>query len=294
MPKTLQKATLGNTRDIVRYYSETGQYYGAWSRRFNMHFGYFRRRLSPFALEQMLDEMTQQALVTGAESVPGESDLGYGMRAGCFGAVRCAPVPQLLIQGITLVPWQVEQARRLADAEGLHERIEFFQDDYTDTEFPDNTFDGIYAIESACHATGYDKRDFVREAARLLKPGGRLVIADGFLKGTARINPLLQCCYDAVCRNWALETFAEWRRFVDCLEQNGLDVVRMEDISWRIAPSVMHIPHVTGWFLLRELFRTRLRMNRVRWGHILACVLAPVVGMARTRFSYCLITARKT
>jgi hypothetical protein len=28
--------------DVVRYYSEASQDYGAWSRNFHMHFGYFR------------------------------------------------------------------------------------------------------------------------------------------------------------------------------------------------------------------------------------------------------------
>jgi hypothetical protein len=56
----------------------------------------------------------------------------------------------------------------------------------------------------------------------------------------------------------------------------------------------MHIPWVTARFLVKGLFKTRLRMSRVRWGHIGACLLAPLVGMARTRFGYYLITARKT
>lgn len=43
----------------------------------------------------------------------------------------------------------------------------------------------------------------------------------------------------------------------------------------------------------RELFKTHLDLNRVRWGHILACVLSPVVGMARRRFGYYLVSARR-
>ena len=49
--------------DVVEYYRETSQDYEAWSRKFHMHFGYFRRGLSPFALEKMLDEMTRQVLL---------------------------------------------------------------------------------------------------------------------------------------------------------------------------------------------------------------------------------------
>jgi len=281
-------------RDVVGYYSETGQDYAAWSRNFNMHFGYFRWGVNPFALERMLDEMTRQVLLRLDLDLDKENrllDMGCGLGASARFAVRESS--GLSIDGLTLVPWQVEQARRLATEEGLDGSARFFQGDYTAAPFAEGTYDGVYAVESACHAAGYDKEDFVREAARLVKPGGRLVLADGFLKGTRKMNRLVQWCADTACRNWALETFGEIDCFTDCLKRNGFDVVRVEDISWRIAPSVMHIPWVTARFLFKELFKTRLRMNRVRWGHIVACVLAPIIGMARTRFGYYLITARK-
>ena len=55
----------------------------------------------------------------------------------------------------------------------------------------------------------------------------------------------------------------------------------------------MHIPWVTFRFLVQQLFATRLRLNKVRWGHIVACLLSPMVGIAFTRFGYYLITATK-
>ena len=47
---------------LVRYYSETGLDYGAWSRDFNMHFGYYLAGRNPFAREPMLREMTRQVI----------------------------------------------------------------------------------------------------------------------------------------------------------------------------------------------------------------------------------------
>jgi cyclopropane fatty-acyl-phospholipid synthase-like methyltransferase len=278
----------------VRYYSDTGMDYLAWSRKFNMHFGYFRWGLNPLALERMLDEMTRQVLSRLELDHGRESrllDMGCGVGASARLAVR--ELPHVRVDGITLVPWQVEQARRLTAQEGLDGRLSFVEGDYTDAPFPDAAYDGIYAIESACHDAGYDKAGFVREAARLLKPGGRLVVTDGFLKGTRPMNPLLRWCFRQACRNWALETFAEIGEFVECLKRCGFDDLRLEEASRRIAPSVGHIPWVTARFLAKELWKSRLRMNRVRWGHVVACVLAPLIGMARWRFGYYVITARK-
>ena len=52
--------------------------------------------------------------------------------------------------------------------------------DYLNTDFKSNSFDVVWAIESVCHAE--NKSDFIKEAYRLLKKGGRLVVADGFTK----------------------------------------------------------------------------------------------------------------
>jgi cyclopropane fatty-acyl-phospholipid synthase-like methyltransferase len=280
---------------IVRYYSEAGQDYAAWSPDFNMHFGYYRRGLNPLRREPMLAEMSRQ-VVHRLDLDPGAPhrllDMGCGLGATARQAARDRP--ELSIDGITLVPWQVLHARELAEHQGLgRERVRFLQGDYTATPFANATFDGLYAVESACHAPGLSKEPFVREAARLLEPGRRLALADGFLKRTDPMGPLLRRAFRTVCANWALETFAGISAFTSCLQAHGFDDLRVEEISWRIVPSVLHIPWVTTRFLARELVKSGLALNRVRWGHILACVLSPVVGMARTRFGYYLVSARR-
>ena len=280
--------------DVVRYYTEAGQDYGAWSRDFNMHFGYFRRGLNPFGLEGMLEEMSRQVvrrLGLAADSVGRILDMGCGLGASVRLTAR--EYGQLHIDGLTLVPWQIEQAEQLTSPALLHHRVKFHQGDYTASAFPSDHFDGIYALESACHDAGFAKEGFIQEAARILKPGQRLVVADGFIKGTGPMNPLLRWCYLRVCDNWALETFAEIAVFVAVLKRNGFAEIKIEDASFRIAPSVMHIPWVTLRFLVRQLFETRLRLNKVRWGHVVACLLSPVIGLARLRFGYYLITATK-
>mgnify|MGYP006866429143 CR=1 FL=1 len=43
---------------------------------------------------------------------------------------------------------------------------------------------------------------------RLLAPGWRFVVADGFGKGSGVMNPLLAWCYGKVCATWALNSAA--------------------------------------------------------------------------------------
>jgi len=94
-------------------------------------------------------------------------------------------------------------------------------------------------------------------------------------------------------RSWAVERFADLALFTAALERHGFDLLAAEDISWRIAPSVLHVPRVTLAFLAGELLLRRQKLNKVRWRHVLACLIAPWIGLGRRYFGYYLITARK-
>jgi MPBQ/MSBQ methyltransferase len=63
----------------------------------------------------------------------------------------------------------------------------FLQMDATELEFQDNSFDNIICVEAAFH---FDTREkFVREAYRVLKPGGYLVLSDILMSRRAPHQP---------------------------------------------------------------------------------------------------------
>jgi hypothetical protein len=134
----------------------------------------------------------------------------------------------------------------------------------------------------------------VRECARLLAPGAKLVVADGFMKKKSEDLPRWSAkLLGYMIRNWAVERFANLAAFRACLEKHGLDVLAAEEISWSISPSVLHVPRVTLKFLFGELLLHRKNLTSVRWGHVLACVISPLIGLGRPYFGYYLITAQK-
>lgn len=279
---------------LEQYYSEAGPDYAAWSREFNMHFGYYRAGANPLDREAMLEQMNLEVLARlrlDGMAEPKLLDLGCGLGATLRSFARRLPRAKLL--GITRVPWQVEHARTLNEAAGCDERVDVIEGDYEDILLPRSSYDGVYALESSCHAHGGDKGVLLEQAYRLLRPGGRLVVSDGFLASGRFVNELQERIYRKLCECWVIGELAQLRPFTERLEQLGFREIRVEHLQRRVAPSVAHIPWVTLKFLVTDVVLGKRAMTRARWNNVLAPVLLPLVSAPLGPMVYCMVTATK-
>ncbi len=279
---------------LEQYYSEAGPDYAAWSREFNMHFGFYRAGANPLHREAMLEQMNAEVLsrlqVDGIAE-PRLLDLGCGLGATLRSFAGRLPHASLL--GLTRVPWQVEHARALSKATGCGERLQVIEGDYEETTLPGSSFDGVYALESSCHAHGADKAVLLAEAHRLLRPGGRIVVADGFLARNWFAGALQRRIYRKLCECWVIEELAQLNRFTARLEQLGFVDITVECLQMRVAPSVAHVPWVTLKFLVTDVLFGERKMTRARWNNVLAPLLLPLVSAPLGPMAYCLVTAKK-
>jgi MPBQ/MSBQ methyltransferase len=78
------------------------------------------------------------------------------------------------VVGITLSGNQAKRAATLAQEQNVT-NAEFRVMDALAMDFPDNSFDLVWACESGEHMP--DKKRYVEEMTRVLKPGGRIVVA---------------------------------------------------------------------------------------------------------------------
>jgi MPBQ/MSBQ methyltransferase len=83
--------------------------------------------------------------------------------------------PASHVTGITLSPKQVERGTQLAQEQGVAEQTKFVVMDALQMEFDNDTFDIVWACESGEHMP--DKKRYIDEMMRVLKPGGTFVMA---------------------------------------------------------------------------------------------------------------------
>ena len=166
-----------NRIEMVDFYNEATEDYEFWSNDYNMHFGYFIPfKTNLFKRDSMLNEMNKQ--VTKRLNINKTKnrlvDLGCGMGATMRYTLK--NYKNVIAYGVTLSDFQVKKGNELLKGKnGI-----ILKENYNNTSFQSNSFDSAVAIESFCHS-GHNFNS-LKEMHRLLKPGGRFVMADAFLK----------------------------------------------------------------------------------------------------------------
>ena len=300
-PKSIQNKNVSPSivekgyENITTYFNVAGPDYEAWSKNFNMHFGYCRAFTDIFSLEKMLvnmnDEVLKQLQINpdlGAEI----ADLGCGV--GSVARFAAKKYKLTSVTGVTIVDYQIMKGQSMNEKDGLSNRVSIIKDSFENLQFKDESFTHAYALESACYARGSGKGLFVAEMARVLKSGGRFCIADGFLKHNRKLPRLFNYLYKKIIKYWALPGFGNINDFKEQLELQGLKDISIREISLRIAPSVSYVPWTCINFFAKELWRSKsLRMKKERWHNVFAPILGMMLGLYRSHFGYYIISGRK-
>jgi tocopherol O-methyltransferase len=163
------------------------------------------------------------------------------------------------VEGVTLSAAQAARANEKAAELGLGERTNFRQCDFMANDYPDASFDVVWAVESLMHIA--DREAFFAEVLRVLKPGGLVAIAtwsvrDGELTaGEARV-------VDQILRHQVMPSFSSLEEHERLAAAAGFADIAIVDWSANVAnswePGFAQVKELdNGRSMMRDLARDR-------------------------------------
>ena len=228
-----------STEAVAAHYDELDSFYReVWGT--HLHHGYWLTgQETPAEATEALVTLVARQLDLSPGQVLVDIGCGYGATARSLTARG-----NLTITGITVSPAQA------AHAPATDNPIILVQDWLTN-DFPDASFDRAYAIESSEHMP--DKQRFFCQAARTLKPGGRLVICAWLSSEHPRpwqIRHLLE----PICREGRLPHMGTETDYRELARSAGLTLLQSTDISKKVRR--------TWWICIRRMIKGLLTDSR--------------------------------
>ncbi|MGH3766635.1 MAG: SAM-dependent methyltransferase [Pseudonocardiaceae bacterium] len=264
-----KQPTRSLTDAIVGYYDETWlDYRILWLNPDNLavHFGYTDQstRSHTDALKNMNRVLADRVQIQSGERV---LDAGCGVGGSSFWLAKERGAE---VVGITLAPGQVAKARSYAARRRLADRVQFEVADFTATPFPDASFDVVWAVESLCHAP--DKAAFYQEAARLLRPGGRVVVAD-FVRADRPVDPKGERLLHEWLTGWAVPDIDTPGEHLAHLDAAGFGEARLDDVTAHTRPSLRRLYRMAYWtYPLAVLGHRKGIRSAVQHGNVIASI----------------------
>lgn len=227
--------------DIIEYYEECNNAYrDAWGldRNMQLNLGLWKKGSTNLsqALDNLNKEIAHKAEIKEADLL---LDAGCGVGGSAIFMTKkygCKAI------GISLVEQQIEKAKENAKVHQVQDLTEFKVMDYCHTNFADNSFDVIIGMESICYAE--PKIDFLKEAYRLLRKGGRLVLAENLQAKEELTKKEYEQLYTKAFHACKVQSLDTAEAYLKNLKEAGFSSFECMDYTNLIKPSIRRLRKV--------------------------------------------------
>lgn len=185
------------------------------------------------AFRALIDDLVRRAAITSSDRVL-DVGCGYGAssvelqaRSGCAGVL-----------GVDLTAAFVAHADTLIDEAGKRGVVEVQRMSATSLELPDASYDVVTAIDCACH---FDTREtFLQQAARVLRPGGRIAMLDLIDPGE-RGGPLRRLFRRFMMGSWNIPAANRYggAELEQRLARSGFQDIKLEPVTAKMLPGAI-------------------------------------------------------
>lgn len=231
----------GDSEQIVAYYHQNFHPY----RRYHSQAGAMHMALNAggrFDVDGFFGQARRVEALWKVERPADVLELAFGK--GINLAYLAPRWPQVRFSGIDLTPRNVKHARTLPELASA----DLQRGDLNAPPFAAEAFDCVFCVEGFCYAT--DVPHALAEQARILRPGGLLILFDGYRElRPETLSADEKLAITLVEKSMAVAAFQQIEPFVEQAEAAGFDLVVNESLVDAVMPSVKRLDRLARLFL---------------------------------------------
>ena len=236
-------------RKVIKYFNTKESKWGyTLLLKGTKHFGYYpkgKENISMIQAQTLMEDKLAEKLNLPINSLVLDAGSGEGNVA-----INLTKKYNLRIYGVDLLDFAVKKAISKSKELNLQNKVKFKIGDYTELDFPNETFDGVYTMETLVHVTDYKKA--LKEFYRVLKPNGKLVLFEYSIASRKKFSPKELKIADMVNEESGMHSLPHFLhdKFPQILKDSGFENIVVKDITPRIIPMlrkfylIAYIPYI--------------------------------------------------
>ncbi|MFD9903575.1 SAM-dependent methyltransferase [Streptomyces sp. NPDC059063] len=231
-------------------------------------------------MADLAQDRQTEFLIDSLDPAPGSRVLDIGCGTG-GPALRLAERTGCRVTGITVSQSQLARCQERRGTHAAGERVEFAYGNAMELSYSDASFDAAWSIDCMPHLA--DRPLGLREALRVLKPGGHLLLTEFTLRGTPSEEE--SAAYTTL---WTCPPLTTFTTLLGEVEDTGFHVVRVQDMTANA---------VLCGELMCTLYQDRRDEIETRFGKEALAYTDPLMGpyrsFSRDHLAYHLVVLRK-